>query len=80
MSCVPDYVDASWSFYRYEPSMAATVIFIILFIATTALHAFQMIKVKTWYLTAFCIGGLCECIMNNLGNRELFWIKRHFSC
>ncbi|KOS43940.1 hypothetical protein ACN38_g5113 [Penicillium nordicum] len=62
MSCVPDYVDASWSFYRYEPSMAATVIFIILFIATTALHAFQMIKVKTWYLTAFCIGGLCQIV------------------
>ncbi|KAL0935466.1 RTA1 domain protein [Colletotrichum truncatum] len=60
--CNPDYVNAQWSFYRFEPSMAAAVFFCIVFILTTALHLFQMIRTKTWYLTAFVIGGFCELI------------------
>ncbi|GAB1198666.1 hypothetical protein APSETT444_007994 [Aspergillus pseudonomiae] len=62
MSCDPNYVDASWSFYRYKPSMAAPVFFVILFISTTALHLLQMTKTKTWYLIPFSIGGLCEIV------------------
>ncbi|GFF94852.1 hypothetical protein IFM53868_07726 [Aspergillus udagawae] len=62
MGCDPNYVDASWSFYRYEPSMIAAVIFIIVFVATTAFHILQMIKAKSWYLTPLCIGGLCEIV------------------
>jgi hypothetical protein len=40
--------------------MIAAVIFIVLFIVTTAFHILQMIKAKSWYLTPLCIGGLCK--------------------
>ncbi|KAI8208705.1 Protein RTM1 [Colletotrichum sp. SAR 10_65] len=61
-ACNPDYVNAQWAFYRFEPSTAAAIFFCVAFILTTALHLFQMIRTKTWYLTAFVIGGFCELI------------------
>ncbi|WYZ44443.1 hypothetical protein EsH8_VII_000879 [Colletotrichum jinshuiense] len=60
--CVADYVNAEWSFYRYKPSTAAAIFFCIAYILTTSLHVFQLVKTKTWYMTAFVAGGLCEVI------------------
>jgi uncharacterized protein YebE (UPF0316 family) len=48
--------------YRYDPSMAGAVIFIIAFIAVTALHFYQMIRTKTYFFVPFVIGGLFEVI------------------
>ncbi|OLN81855.1 Protein RTA1-like protein 8, partial [Colletotrichum chlorophyti] len=61
-ACNPNYVDADWSFYRFEPSTAAAVFFCVVFVLTTALHVVQLVRTKTWYMTAFVIGGLCEVI------------------
>lgn len=46
--------------YRYEPSIAAAVIFCILFLLATIIHSVQMVKTRTWFLTAFVLGGLCK--------------------
>ncbi|PVH79985.1 RTA1-domain-containing protein [Cadophora sp. DSE1049] len=46
--------------FEYNPSMAAAVIFIILFIGTTAFHTFQLAKQRTWYFIPFVIGGYFE--------------------
>ncbi|WPG98394.1 RTA1 domain protein [Acrodontium crateriforme] len=51
-----------FKYFTYDPSMAAAVIFLILFAAITSLHLFKMIKSKTWFMTPFCIGGLFEFI------------------
>lgn len=56
--CIPNYKDAAWSFYRYEPSVAGAVIFCILFGITPGQHAFQIYKTQAWYFTALVIGGL----------------------
>lgn len=48
------------NYYKYEPSMAAAVIFIITFSASSLLHAFQIIKTKTWFFIPFLVGSLCE--------------------
>ncbi|WKT40374.1 RTA-like protein [Fusarium oxysporum f. sp. vasinfectum] len=58
--CDPNYRHADWSFYRYEPSTAAAVIFVVLFSITTIVHVIQLIKTKTWYMLAFCLGGISE--------------------
>lgn len=60
--CNPNYKDAYWSEFRYEPSTEAAAIFVALFGITTFLHIFQMFKTKTWYLVALVLGGLCEFI------------------
>ncbi|KAK1140008.1 hypothetical protein N8T08_011004 [Aspergillus melleus] len=52
----------TFSFYHYDPTKAGAIIFILLFIATTAMHTFQMIKTRTWFFTPFVIGGFFEWI------------------
>jgi hypothetical protein len=58
--CIPNYKDAVWSYYRYEPSAVWAVIFCVLFAITSGLHAFQLYTTRTWYLTALVVGGLCK--------------------
>ncbi|KAM0325424.1 hypothetical protein ACHAQA_007410 [Verticillium albo-atrum] len=60
--CDPDYKNADYAFYRYDPNLGAAIVFIILFACTTGLHFWQMWKTKTWYMTAFVLGGVCEVI------------------
>jgi hypothetical protein len=45
--------------WKYLPSIPAAIIFLLLFITTTALHTYKMIKSKTWFCTVFVIGGFC---------------------
>ena len=45
--------------YRYDPSMAAAVVFIILFLIATGLHLYQMLRTRTWILVPFVLGGIC---------------------
>ena len=51
--------DNTYHLYAYTPSLAAAVIFTILFALATALHAYQLIKTRAWYLIPIVIGGLC---------------------
>ncbi|KAB8237135.1 hypothetical protein ETB97_010308 [Aspergillus alliaceus] len=53
---------ASFSFYHYDPSMAAAVIFIILFSGTTIFHIYQMFRTRTWFFIPFVIGCIFEII------------------
>ncbi|KAF2179923.1 RTA1 like protein [Zopfia rhizophila CBS 207.26] len=48
--------------YRYDPSMAAAVIFIILFILVTAIHLYQMIRTRLWIFIPFVLGGFLQWI------------------
>ncbi|RMZ33871.1 hypothetical protein D0859_01964 [Hortaea werneckii] len=41
---------SDFQYYDYVPSMAAAIIFVILFGASTGWHIWQMIKTKTWFL------------------------------
>ncbi|KAH8595440.1 RTA1 like protein-domain-containing protein [Bisporella sp. PMI_857] len=50
------------SYYNYEPSIPAAVIFIIFFGISTAIHIWQMFRSKAWFLVPFVIGGFFELI------------------
>jgi len=49
-----------FKFYRYEPSIAANAVFVVLFAITAAGHSFFLIKKRTWYFIPFVIGCLCK--------------------
>ncbi|GAD98417.1 hypothetical protein PVAR5_7109 [Paecilomyces variotii No. 5] len=53
---------ANWKAYQYNPSMAAAVIFIILFLSATLLHTFHLFRTRTWFFIPFVIGGYFESI------------------
>lgn len=55
-----DDTHGGFVFYHYEPSMAAAVIFVLLFGISTILHAVQMGMTRTWFMIPFLLGGLCE--------------------
>ncbi|USP76459.1 hypothetical protein yc1106_03733 [Curvularia clavata] len=48
--------------YRYDPSMAAAFVFIVLFLIATGLHFYQMLRTRTWILIPFVLGGIFEII------------------
>ncbi|KAH8736075.1 putative RTM1-like protein [Ilyonectria robusta] len=54
--------EEEFKLYHYDPSTGAAVTFIIFFLAITGIHAYQMIRTKTWFFTAFIIGGCFQWI------------------
>ncbi|KAL2840614.1 RTA1 like protein-domain-containing protein [Aspergillus pseudodeflectus] len=52
----------AYKYYEYNPSAGAAIPFAALFALSTAIHIWQMIRARTWYLIPFIIGGLFEAI------------------
>ena len=50
---------SKFELYKYTPSLAAAVLFIVLFALTTSLHSYQMFRTRTWFYIPFLLGGLC---------------------
>jgi len=47
--------------YKYDPSLPAAAIFAGLFIVTTVLHLFQLIRARTLFMIPLTVGGFCPC-------------------
>ncbi|KAF7197301.1 Protein RTM1 [Pseudocercospora fuligena] len=48
--------------YTYQPSSPAAILFTILFVLTTLTHLIQTCWRRTWFMTPFILGGICEII------------------
>lgn len=59
--------DGTFSYYHYDPSVAAAILFIVLFLLTTLLHMYQLIRTRTWFLVPFVLGGICKFTQTLLG-------------
>lgn len=46
--------------YRYDPSLAAAVIFSVIFAASALVHSWQLVRTKNWYFIPFVVGCLGE--------------------
>ncbi|OGE49975.1 hypothetical protein PENARI_c019G09408 [Penicillium arizonense] len=53
---------SGWIAYTYNPSIAAAVIFVILFAVTTLLHTFHLFRTRTWFFIPLVIGGYFELV------------------
>ncbi|KAI5782046.1 RTA1 like protein-domain-containing protein [Peziza echinospora] len=51
-----------YQLYKYAPSLAAAILFTILFLVTTIFHTFQMIKFRSWYWIPFVVGGYFQVV------------------
>ncbi|KAJ5771692.1 hypothetical protein N7520_002221 [Penicillium odoratum] len=69
--------------YGYDPSIAAALIFVILFAGTTSYHIWQLTKAQCWYFIPFVIGGIFQIIgyvsriiaHNNLSSVTIYAIQ-----
>ncbi|KAF5597978.1 RTM1 [Fusarium pseudoanthophilum] len=50
------------NYYRYEPSLPISIIFIVIFALSSALHLFQIIKTRTWFFLPFLVGSIFEAV------------------
>ncbi|KAL3469571.1 RTA1 like protein [Aspergillus californicus] len=48
--------------FRYTPNQAAAALFVALFFLTTVYHVYQIFRSRTWYFTAFVLGGIFQLI------------------
>ncbi|TVY42392.1 Sphingoid long-chain base transporter [Lachnellula occidentalis] len=48
--------------FGYQPSLAAGIIFLILFFLSACTHLFQAIRYRKWWLSLFVLGAGCECL------------------
>ncbi|KAI9041877.1 RTA1 domain-containing protein [Aspergillus affinis] len=54
--------EIDFKLYRYTPSLAAAILFIVLFVLITAYHLYQVIRAKSWYFLIFVVGGVFQII------------------
>lgn len=59
--------DGTYKLYQYDPSMAAAVIFILLFVVSSLLHTYQLIRTRTLYFIPFVIGIYCTFVTPSYG-------------
>jgi hypothetical protein len=52
--------NSDFKLYRYDPSLAAAVIFIALFLSVSVLHLYQLLRTRTWFFIPFVVGGFFE--------------------
>ncbi|KAL2798571.1 RTA1 like protein-domain-containing protein [Aspergillus keveii] len=52
----------NWEAYLYDPSMAAAVIFIVLYGGVTGLHTYHLFRTRTWFFIPMVLGGYFEFI------------------
>ncbi|KAA8895871.1 RTA1 like protein-domain-containing protein [Sphaerosporella brunnea] len=50
------------AYYHYIPSLAAALIFAVLFAITTFFHLYQLVRTRTWYFLPMVVGGTMEAI------------------
>lgn len=48
------------NYYDYTPSLAAAVVFLILFGSVTGYHVWLLLRNKTWFFIVFVLGGICQ--------------------
>lgn len=52
--------DTTFVLYHYTPSAVAAIIFAAIFFLSSIIHAWRIIRSRSWYFSAIVIGGLME--------------------
>lgn len=53
-------LEGGYYLWKYLPSIAAAVIFILLFLVMSILVSWRMFKTRTWFCIPFAVGGFCK--------------------
>lgn len=55
-----DYIEGLGTPYGYAPSLAAGIVFLVLFGLTMVGHTIQMVWKRTWWCSVFAVGSLSK--------------------
>jgi hypothetical protein len=56
-NCVA-YISSIETPYGYRPSLAAGIVFVVLFTLSTVVHIYQLVPTRAWWMIVFVIGGI----------------------
>jgi hypothetical protein len=48
----------SFKLYHYHPTEVGAIIFVLLFLATTVAHTWQLFRYRVWFVLPLIIGGI----------------------
>lgn len=65
--------------WKYLPSIPAAVIFVILFSVVMAAHLWRMVRTRTWFCSAFAVGGICMFFKFRFSTSRFFFLRPCFS-
>jgi hypothetical protein len=71
-NCTLDLCPLEWSVYKYRPSLAANVIFIVLYALAMGIHIFLGIRWRTWFYMIFMILGCLFEIIGYIGRLLMY--------
>lgn len=63
----------NFKLYRYDPSLPAAIIAVVVFAILTSVHLWKVIKLHTRYFIPFTIGGVCKCCMEQPTIASIQW-------
>ena len=52
--------ESSFQFYRYDPSTAGAILFVLLFTGSTIVHSYQLYRARRSLLIPLIVGGICK--------------------
>lgn len=67
------------NYYDYTPSLAAAVVFLILFGSVTGYHVWLLLRNKTWFFIVFVLGGICQSLLCQIPSRAYTNVHQHSS-
>ncbi|KAF4973575.1 hypothetical protein FZEAL_9294 [Fusarium zealandicum] len=71
-NCTLDLCPIEWSVYQYRPSLAANIIFIILYAIAIGIHTYLGIRWRSWFYMSFMITGCFFEIIGYIGRLILY--------
>ena len=60
MAVLQPYKDTKYYLWKYLPSQPGAAVFAALFALLTAWHVWKTFRTRSWFWTAFVIGGMCK--------------------
>ena len=55
-----DDLFGNFKYFRYNPSTAGNIVFVVLFAIPAVAHVYMLVKRRTWYFIPFLVGCLCK--------------------
>jgi hypothetical protein len=52
--------DFKFEYYHYDPSLPTAIVSVAVFAILTSVHVWKLFRFRTFYFTAFTIGGVCK--------------------
>ncbi|KAJ4328326.1 hypothetical protein N0V84_001197 [Fusarium piperis] len=71
-NCTLELCPLEWSVYKYRPSLASNVIFIVLYALAMGVHIFLGIRWRTWFYMVFMILGCLFEIIGYIGRLLMY--------